>query len=64
MNKKKDKRFKNINNFINMILFTCDKLTFDYPLYSTLSQKFSINLLNEYTQNYTYCLNSAIIFVI
>lgn len=32
--KKRARGFRNINNFINMIYFTCGKLQFDYPLYS------------------------------
>ena len=33
--KKRARGYKNINNFINMIYFTCGKLKFDYPLYLT-----------------------------
>jgi len=33
--KKKARGYRNINNFINMIYFTCGKLKFAYPLYST-----------------------------
>lgn len=33
--KKRARGYQNINNFINMIYFTCGKLKFDYPLYST-----------------------------
>jgi len=33
--KKRARGYKNINNFISMIYFTCGKLKFDYPLYST-----------------------------
>ena len=32
--KKRARGYRNINNFINMIYFTCGKLKFDYPLYS------------------------------
>jgi len=32
--KKRARGYKNINNFINMIYFTCGKLKFDYPQYS------------------------------
>jgi transposase len=31
--KKRARGYRNINNFINMIYFTCGKLKFDYPLY-------------------------------
>jgi len=31
--KKRAIGYRNINNFINMIYFTCGKLKFDYPLY-------------------------------
>ncbi len=33
--KKRARGFRNINNFINMIYFTCGKLKFNYPLYLT-----------------------------
>ena len=33
--KKRARGYRNMNNFINMIYFTCSKLKFDYPLYST-----------------------------
>jgi len=33
--KKRARGYRNINNFINMIYFTCGKLKFDYPLYLT-----------------------------
>ncbi len=33
--KKRARGYRNITNFINMIYFTCGKLTFDYPLHST-----------------------------
>ncbi len=33
--KKRARGYKNIDNFISMIYFTCGKLKFDYPLYST-----------------------------
>lgn len=33
--KKRARGYRNTNNFINMIYFTCGKLKFDYPLYST-----------------------------
>ncbi len=33
--KKRARGYGNINNFINMIYFTCGKLKFDYPLYLT-----------------------------
>jgi|TARA_B110001469_G_C9594233_1_gene295018 transposase len=33
--KKRARGYRNIDNFINMIYFTCGKLKFDYPLYST-----------------------------
>jgi transposase len=33
--KKRARGYSNINNFINMIYFTCGKLKFDYPLYLT-----------------------------
>jgi len=32
--KKRARGYRNVNNFINMIYFTCGKLKFDYPLYS------------------------------
>jgi transposase len=32
--KKRARGYRNIENFINMIYFTCGKLKFDYPLYS------------------------------
>jgi len=32
--KKRARGYRNIENFINMIYFTCGKLQFDYPLYS------------------------------
>ncbi|MGB5988761.1 MAG: ISL3 family transposase [Marinifilaceae bacterium] len=32
--KKRARGYRNIDNFINMIYFTCGKLKFDYPLYS------------------------------
>ena len=32
--KKRARGYRNIDNFINMIYFTCSKLKFDYPLYS------------------------------
>lgn len=32
--KKRARGYRNINNFINMIYFTCGKLKFDYPQYS------------------------------
>ena len=33
--KKRARGYRNIDNFINMIYFTCGKLKFDYPLYLT-----------------------------
>jgi transposase len=33
--KKRARGYRNINNFISMIYFTCGKLKFDYPLYLT-----------------------------
>lgn len=33
--KKRARGYRNVSNFINMIYFTCGKLKFDYPLYST-----------------------------
>lgn len=33
--KKRARGYRNTTNFINMIYFTCGKLKFDYPLYST-----------------------------
>ena len=33
--KKRARGYRNIQNFINMIYFTCGKLKFDYPLYLT-----------------------------
>lgn len=33
--KKRARGYRNIGNFISMIYFTCGKLKFDYPLYST-----------------------------
>ena len=33
--KKRARGYRNTSNFINMIYFTCGKLTFDYPLYLT-----------------------------
>jgi len=33
--KKRARGYRNTNNFINMIYFTCGKLKFDYPLYLT-----------------------------
>lgn len=33
--KKRARGYRNTDNFINMIYFTCGKLKFDYPLYST-----------------------------
>ena len=33
--KKRARGYRNINNFINMIYFTCGKLKFNYPLYLT-----------------------------
>jgi len=33
--KKRARGYRNTKNFINMIYFTCGKLKFDYPLYST-----------------------------
>ena len=33
--KKRARGYRNIDNFIGMIYFTCAKLKFDYPLYST-----------------------------
>lgn len=33
--KKRARGYRNIDNFISMIYFTCGKLKFDYPLYST-----------------------------
>ena len=33
--KKRARGYRNITNFIHMIYFTCGKLKFDYPLYST-----------------------------
>ena len=33
--KKRARGYRNINNFINMIYFTCGKLKFDSPLYLT-----------------------------
>ena len=33
--KRRARGYRNINNFINMIYFTCGKLKFDYPLYLT-----------------------------
>jgi transposase len=32
--KKRARGFRNINNYMNMIMFTCGKLKFDYPRYS------------------------------
>jgi transposase len=33
--KRRSRGYRNTTNFINMIYFTCGKLTFDYPLYLT-----------------------------
>lgn len=33
--KKRARGYRNMTNFINMVYFTCGKLKFDYPLYST-----------------------------
>ena len=33
--KKRARGYRNTTNFINMIYFTCSKLKFNYPLYST-----------------------------
>ena len=33
--KKRARGYRNMDNFISMIYFTCSKLKFDYPLYST-----------------------------
>jgi len=33
--KKRARGFRNVNNFINMIYFTCSKLKYNYPLYLT-----------------------------
>ena len=33
--KRRARGYRNINNFINMILFTCGKLKFNYPLKTT-----------------------------
>jgi transposase len=33
--KKRARGYRNVNNFTNMIYFTCGKLKFDYPLYLT-----------------------------
>jgi len=35
LSKKRARGYRNINNFINMIYFTCGKLKFNYPLYLT-----------------------------
>jgi len=32
--KRRARGYRNLNNFINMIYFTCGKLKFDYPLYT------------------------------